>query len=120
VRAMAKPSKVAQALAEGDRLRELVNAYRAAKGEASLSSDAPASDGNKQTPTEKKSYPLPPLERPTELPDYPLNPAPARPDVPDYGNMARLKASRAAQAARLGKHAPLRPSGPPKLRKRKT
>jgi len=97
-------------LAEGDRLRDAVNAYRAARSDVtpvSPSQPTPA-------PTKRKSYPLPPLDRPTELPGFPLRDT-AGPDIPDYGSIGRLKAIRAAQAARLGKRAPMAPIGPSRL-----
>jgi hypothetical protein len=103
-------------LAEGEaRLADVVKAYRAAKGEMSAPQgedfhDAPA-------PTKRRSYPLPPLDRPTEIEGYPLNPSPPK-ELPDYGNIARLKATRAAQAERRGKKSPLTPIGPSELRKR--
>jgi hypothetical protein len=112
-----KSRKMDQYLAEGERLVALVNDYRAVKGAASaegapsLQSGSPDPDCNK-----RKSYKLPPLAGPTEIPGYPLNPTPAQ-EMPDYGTIGRVKATRAAQAARRGKKAPLTPSGPPVLRK---
>jgi hypothetical protein len=104
-----KPRKMELYLAEGARLAEVVNAYRASKGEASA---------EEPIPTKRKSYPLPPLAGPTEIPGYPLNPTPAQ-EMPDYGTIGRVKATRAAQAARRGKKAPLTPSGSSELRKRR-
>jgi hypothetical protein len=117
----AKPSKIAQYLAEGDRLRDAVDAYRAARSDVtpvSPSEPTPA-------PTKRRSYPLPPAQYPSELPDYPLNWGAARQDgeaiigpakeIPDYGSLGRLKAVRAAQAERRGKKSPLTPSGPSRL-----
>jgi len=121
----AKPSKMAQYLANGQRLRDAVNAYRAAKGEASaegavteqLNVGTECNDAS--VPTKPKSQRLPPLATPTELPDYPLNWDAARQEIPDYGSMARLQATRATQAERRGKRAPLKPIGPSRLVKRR-
>jgi hypothetical protein len=109
------PSKIALYLAEGDRLRDAVNAYRAARSNVTPVSPSDTVEGEPtQALIKRKSYPLPPLDRPTELPDWPLNPSPPA-DAPDYGNLARVKATRAAQAARRGKKSPLTPSGPSRL-----
>jgi hypothetical protein len=111
-----QPLKIAQYIAEGRRLTALVNDYRAARDEASaeapLQRASPDAECNK--PTKRKSYKLPPLPGPTEIPGYPLNPSPPA-EAPDYGNLARVKAIRATQAARRGKRAPLTPSGPSRL-----
>jgi hypothetical protein len=110
-----QPLKIAQYIAEGRRLVEAVEALRAARDEALLQSDAPASEA--PGPTKRKSYKLPPLSTPTEIPGYPLNPSlPA--EVPEYGSISRVKAIRATQAARRGKKAPMTPSGPSELRKK--
>jgi hypothetical protein len=112
VEIMAKPSKMAQYLAAGDRLREAVAVYRVAKEEASAAVPTP-------TPTKKRrSYPLPPADGPTPIPGYEFNPRPPA-EVPEYDSMSRVKAIRAAQAAQRGRRAPfLTPSGQPELRKR--
>ena len=107
-----KPRKIDQYLADGNRLRDAVAAYRAQRDEAGA--EVPVTP----TPTKRKSWPLPPLERPTEIPGFPTNPSPPRLDLPDYGSIGRLKAIRAAQADRRGKRAPLTPSGPSRLVKR--
>jgi hypothetical protein len=115
---MAKPRKMDQYIAEGRRLVEVVAAYREARDAASPVSQPDPVDGElSPAPAKKKSYRLPPLDRPTELPDWPLNP-PQDIDLPDYGNLARVKAIRATQAARRGKKAPMTPIGPSELRKR--
>jgi hypothetical protein len=123
-----QPLKMAQYIAEGRRLVALVNAYRAAKAEASPVSQPDPVDGEPSpAPTKKKkSWPLPPLDRPSEIPGFPLcDPAQdgeaisgLAKDIPDYGNIGRVKAIRATQAARRGKRAPLTPSGPSELRKK--
>jgi hypothetical protein len=95
---------MAQYLAEGDVLRDAVNAHRAARG-ASAESPPP------------KSQRLPPAQYPTEIPGFPLNPTPPA-EIPNYASMARLKATRAAVAERRGKRATLKPIGEPTLRKR--
>lgn len=110
----AKPSKMAQYLVEGARLRDAVNAYRAAKAETSLSGASIDADGNKP-----KSYREPPAQYPTELPDWPLNWDAAKQEIPECGSMARVQATRATQAERRGKRAPLTPSGPSRLVKRR-
>jgi hypothetical protein len=117
-----QPLKIAQYLAEGKRLADVVAAHRATKGEASAEgapltqTRTPVQDCNKPTKS-KKSYPLPLLPGPTEIPGFPLNPSPPA-EAPDYGNMSRVQAIRATQAERRGKRAPLTPSGPSELRKR--
>jgi hypothetical protein len=112
---------MAQYIAEGRRLVEAVNAYRAARSDVTPVSPSDTVDGEPTpTPTKKKSYPLPPLDRPSEIPGFPLREAiigPAK-DIPDYGNMRRVQATRAAQAERRGKRAPLKPLGPSSLVKR--
>ena len=100
--------KIPQYLAAGERLKEMIAAYRAARGEDAA--PAPA-------PIKGKPYRLLSLETPTPIEGFPLNP-PGE-DVPDYGSMSRVKATRATQAARRGKRAPLTPSGPAKLIKRR-
>jgi hypothetical protein len=122
-----QPLKMAQYLEEGKKLMEAVVAYRAARDEASVEelatqeAERSASDVTDSAPVptkpKRKSYPLPPLETPSEIPGYPLSSSPPR-DIPDYGSIGRLKATRAAQAERRGKRAPLAPSGPSELRKR--
>ena len=114
-----KPRKMELYLAEAERLRDAVNAYRAKRDEASVTQDPERSGRNvtSPTPTKPKSYRLPPLATPTELPGWPLNPSPTK-EAPDYGSMARVQATRAAQAERRGKRAPLTPIGPSELRKR--
>jgi hypothetical protein len=114
-----QPLKLAVYLAEGDHLREAVNTYRAERGEGSAEASVtkPALKGGEcNKPTKSKSYRLPPLDRPSEIPGFPLR-DPAGKDIPDYGNMGRVQASRAAQAERRGKKAPLKPTGPSGLRK---
>jgi hypothetical protein len=107
----ARPRKIDVYLAAGNRLRDAVNAYRAAKEEANGEEPTP-------TPTKKRrSHPLPPADGPTPIPGYPL--APSQPkEIPDYGSMARVAATRAAMAERRGKRAPLTPIGPSELRKK--
>jgi hypothetical protein len=118
-----QPLKIAQYLEEGKKLMETVRAYRAAK--AAASEEAPVTErsqlkpefDNAPVPPKRKSYPLPRLETPTPIPGYPLNP-PQDIDLPNYETIGRVKATRAAQAARRGKRAPLTPSGPSRLVKR--
>jgi len=105
-----RKTRTASYLEEAARFGVIVNEYRAAKAEA---------DGE-TTPTKKRSWPLPLQDRPTQIEGFPLNANPPRPDVPDYGSMASLKASRARQAERLGRHAPIKPTGPSELRKAST
>ena len=105
-----------QYLANGERLAEVVNAYRATKGAASAETPFTQHERSFVECNKPKSYKLPPLAGPTEIPGYPLNPSPAQ-DVPDYGTIGRVKAMRATQAARRCKRAPLTPSGSPALRK---
>jgi hypothetical protein len=114
-----KPRKMELYLAEGARLAEVVNAYRAAKGEASAE-DAAVTQRTYVSPDcdKPRPYKQPPLDRPTEIPGYPLNnPSPGQ-EIPDYVTIGRVKAMRATQAARRGKRAPVAPSGSPALRKR--
>jgi len=103
-----QPLKIPQYLAAGERLKEMIAAYRAARG----ADETPA-----PAPIKRKPYRLLSLETPTPIEGFPLNP-PGE-DVPDYGTMSRVKATRATQAARRGKRAPLTPSGPAKLIKRR-
>ena len=117
-----QPLKIATYLAEGDHLRERVNAYRAERDEAGaeVPFTNPAHEGgecNKPTPSKSKSYRLPLADGPTPIDGYPFNPSPPK-DVPDYVNMGRVQATRATQAARRGKRAPMKPSGPSGLRKK--
>jgi hypothetical protein len=105
-----QPLKMAQYLANGKRLAVAVNAYRAAKGEASAEG-APLTQNS--TPVDKcnkpKSYRLPPLATPTPIPGFPF--AESIPDqVPDYGTIGRAKRVRRGAPA-------LDPIGPPELRK---
>jgi hypothetical protein len=110
---MAKPRKMDLYLAEGRRLAELVNAYRATK--AAASEETPVEPTKKK----RKSYRLPPLETPTPIPGFPFaGQGGEAKDIPDYGSIGRVKAIRATQAARVGKRAPLKPIGPSELRKK--
>lgn len=102
--------KIAQYLAEGQRLAEVVAARRVAKGEAG------AEEPTETKPKRRKSNPLPPADGPTPIDGYPFNASPPK-EAPDYGNIARVKATRATQAARRSKRAPMQPSGPSELRK---
>jgi hypothetical protein len=109
---------MAQYLAEGRQLVDVVAAYRAARSNVTPVSPSDTVDGEPTpVPTKRKSYSLPPLSTPTEIPGYPLNLSPGQ-EIPDYGNIGRVKAIRATQAARRGKKAPMTPSGPSELRKR--
>ena len=117
MRSVAKPSKIALYLAGGDRLRDAVNAYRAARGAASAEEPVTQSPAPAVVCNKRKSYPLPPLPGPTEIPGFPLNLSPPA-EAPDYGNLARVQAIRAAQAARRGKRAAMTPRGPSRLVKR--
>jgi hypothetical protein len=97
---------MAQYLAEGDQLRDAVNAYRAARGEASAESPPP------------KPQRIATQQYPSVIPGFPLNPNPPK-KAPDYGSMARVAATRAAMAERRGKRAPMKPNGPFRLVKRR-
>jgi hypothetical protein len=132
---------MAQYLANGDRLRDAVNAYRATKEAARAEARSDAShacpseapplqsptgvgDCNKPTKPKRKSYRLPPLDRPSEIPGFPLH-DPAGPDgeakeIPTYPatHWAPAPSTRATQAERRGKHAPLKTTGPSSLRKK--
>jgi hypothetical protein len=114
-----QPLKTALYLAEGERLREVVNAYRAARDVSGVPNGTVdrVTGAEVPAPTPTKPKRLPPLYGPTPIDGYPLNPSPPK-EVPDYGNMARLHATRAAQAERRGKKAPLKPIGEPTLRKK--
>jgi len=101
--------KIPQYLAAGERLKEMIAAYRAARG----ADETPA-----PTPTKRKPYrllSLETLETPTPIEGFPLNP-PGE-DVPDYGTMSRVKAVKHRQRI-LGARAGMKPNGPPELRKR--
>jgi hypothetical protein len=107
----AKPNKMEIYLA-ANQLREAVNAYRAQRDEAGAQRDVEA-----PAPIKKKSWPLPPQDQPTPIPGFPFNASPPK-EAPDYGSMGRLHATRAAQAERRGKNAPMKSSGAPELRKK--
>jgi hypothetical protein len=102
-----RPLKMAGYLAEADRLRETVDAYRARKP-----GTAP--------PQPAKAPKVPrgaPLDRPTEIPGFPLGPSRPGQDIPDDGNMMRVKAMR-QQRGKNGTGI-LNPIGPPQLIKRR-
>jgi hypothetical protein len=126
-------------LDEAERVAAVVNAHRAAKAaareEASLQTGTPVPDCNKAnaeapgtqsvgepTPVKKKkSYPLPSLETPTPIDGFPFaEPAGTAGELPTYPSTAYAPspATRVAMAERLGKNAPLKPSGPSTLRKK--
>jgi hypothetical protein len=102
---MSKPSKMARYLAEAERLRETVDAYRRARG-----------SGAADVASKPERRRLPPLPRPTEIAGYPLNSTP-RTEIPDHGTMAQLTAIKWRQR-KLGAQAPIKPVGRPELRKR--
>jgi hypothetical protein len=83
---MSKPSKVAEYLAEAERLRETVDAYRRARGSGA--------DDVASKPERRR---LPPLPRPTEIEGYPLNSAPPT-ETPNYWRMARVTVIQMATA----------------------
>jgi hypothetical protein len=105
-----QPLKMAQYLADGKRLAEAVNAYRAARGDDEAT---PPPGGNYNKP---KSYRLPPLDRPTPIPGFPFTESPPT-EAPNYGTIGRVKAIKFRQR-RLGARAPVKPGGPSELRKR--
>ena len=102
---MSKLSKMAEYLAEAERLRETVDAYRRARGSGA--------DDVASKPERRR---LPPLPRPTEIEGYPLNSTPPT-EIPDYGTMARVTVIKWRQR-KLGARAPIKPVGRPELRKR--
>ena len=110
-----QPLKMAQYLEEGKKLMAAVKAYRATRDEAGAEEPEVAPVPPKP---KRKSYPLPVLDRPSEIPGFPLNPPKEALDIPDYSSIGRVKATRAAQAERRGKRAPVTPIGPSELRKR--
>src|ERR1700730_15682864 len=99
---MVKPRRTEIYLAEAERFAEVVNDYRAAGAGASAETSVTEQLEVEPQCNKRKSYRLPPLPIPTEIPGYPLNPTPPA-EAPDYVNLARVKAIRATQAARLGK-----------------
>jgi hypothetical protein len=99
---MTKPSKTAQYLAEADRLREVVDVYRAQK---------PATPPPQSTKPERRR--LPPSDRPTEIPGWPLNSSRPGQDIPSYGS--RSEAIEAARKLRRFGTVFLDPVGPPEL-----
>jgi hypothetical protein len=100
-----RPLKTAEYLAQAERLRETVDAYRRARGDRA-DDDAPKPERRR----------LPPLPRPTEIEGYPLNSTP-RTEIPDYGTMTPVTAIKWRQR-KLGARAPIKPVGRPELRKR--
>jgi hypothetical protein len=114
----AKPTKKMEIrLASGNVLRDAVNAYRATRDAAPL----PDENCDKPAPTKRKSYPLPPQDQPTPIDGFPFAGQDGEPkEIPNYGviSWAPKPSTRAAQAGRLGKRAPMRPSGPSELRKK--
>jgi hypothetical protein len=137
---MAKPRKMDLYIADGKRLKEAVEALRAARDKALLQSaqgcvdcnqasaeepvtqkSTPVENCNKPVPTKpkRKSYPLAPLDRPSEIPGFPLR-DPGQ-EIPGYGNIswAPSPSTRATMAERRGKRAAMTPTGPSGLRTRK-
>jgi hypothetical protein len=117
-----QPLKIAQHLADGKRLVEAVEALRAARDAASA--EEPVTERSQLKPdcnkrTKRKSYPLPPLDRPSVIPGFPLR-DPAGQDMPNYGSIewAPSPSTRATQAERRGKRAPMKPVGSSELRKK--
>jgi hypothetical protein len=114
----AKPRKIEQYLAEGQRLAEVVAAHRAATGAASA--EAPVTqqpdvypECNK--PRSPRSQRLPSAQYPTELPGWPLNPRPPA-EVPDYRTIET--ASIVVRARKAKGRSLIEPIGPSELRKR--
>jgi hypothetical protein len=102
---MRKPSKLAGYLAEAERLRETVDAYRRSRG-----------SGADDVASKPERRMLPPLPRPTEIEGYPLNTTP-RTEIPDYGTMALVMEIK-WRHRKSGTRAPMKPAGRPELRKR--
>jgi hypothetical protein len=100
-----RPLKMAGYLAEAERLRETVDAFRRARG-----------SGAADVASKPERRMLPPLPRPTEIEGYPLNSAPPM-KIPDHGTMARVTAIRWRQR-KSGARAPIKPVDRPELRKR--
>jgi hypothetical protein len=96
---------MADYLAEAERLRETVDAYRRARG-----------SGAADVASKPKRRRLPSLPRPTEIEGYSLNSTPPTAS-PDYGTMARVTAIKWRQR-KSGARAPMKPVGRPELRKR--
>jgi hypothetical protein len=105
---MSKPSKVADYLAEAERLAALIDAYRAAK------------PGLKRSPAPTKSKQLPALDRPTEIPGFPLGPSRPRPEIPAYGCRGVGIDFRRRIKRRASGTAIFDPIGPAELRKRES
>jgi hypothetical protein len=100
-----RPLKMAEYLAEAERLRETVDAYRRARG-----------SGAADVASKAERRRLPRLPRPTEIAGYPLNSTPPT-EIPDYGTMARLTAIK-WRHRKSGARAPMKPVGRLELRKR--
>ena len=102
---MSKPSKVAEYLAEAERLRETVDACRRARGSGA--------DDVASKPERRRPMALP---RPTEIEGYPLNTTP-RTEIPDYRTMALVMEIK-WRHRKSGTRAPMKPAGRPELQKR--
>jgi hypothetical protein len=108
-------------LAAGERLKEMVAAYRAARGAdgppVTERPDVRTECNNvATTPTKRKAYPLPPAEFPTPIDGFPLNP-PGQ-DIPTYSSRETAIGAWRRMRRRLDGSAILEPNGPPELRKR--
>jgi hypothetical protein len=91
---------------EADRLRQVVNAYRAERG-----------SGPTPAPTKPAPRRLVPTERPTPIEGFPFTDSPPA-EVPDYGTMGRVQAIKHRQR-KVGARLPSEPVGPTQLIKRR-
>jgi hypothetical protein len=99
--------KMAEYLAEAERLRETVDAYRRPRGSGA--------DHVASRPERRR---LPPLPRPTEIDGYPLNSTPST-EIPAFHSRAAVEHAITRRRA-FGKVAPLDPIGRAELRKNTT
>jgi hypothetical protein len=91
-------------LAEANRFRDAVNAYRAAKRGEPTAEPAQAIALLRRAPVNQL----------TELPDWPLNRSPPA-EAPDYGSMAQAITHR---RRKVGAQLPAKPFGEPQLVKK--
>jgi hypothetical protein len=99
----------------GEQLSEAVNAYRAARGEATVTQDPERSGRDVTSSTKPKSYQLPPAAGPTPIDGYPFNLSPPK-EAPDYRTMQTAQIVFRARKAK-GRSL-LAAIGPSELRKR--